>query len=56
MRQIKIENIPEELKQRPQGVAWRGARTSYRADSTDPATWCDFNEAVDRYRSEQVAR
>ena len=68
MKQMNIQNIPHELKRRPQWVLWRyetrdgkptkvpyNARTGYRADSTDPATWCSFDEAGDRCRSEQVA-
>jgi putative DNA primase/helicase len=54
---IRTENIPEELKARPQWVVWRAvgdkpnkipysARTGRRASSTDLMTWSTFEEAV----------
>jgi hypothetical protein len=56
---IAIENIPAELRARPQWVAWRWEETKdgkstkvpYRADgsarasSTDPSTWTSFEDA-----------
>jgi len=61
-----IENIPEELKARPQWLCWRleerdskmtkvpyVAGTARRASSTDLMTWRTFSEAVSAYeRSE----
>jgi hypothetical protein len=55
-----IENIPLELRQLPQWVCWRyetsvsgrptkvpyNPRTMQRADSTDSATWVDFQTAA----------
>ena len=53
---VKAESIPEELKVRPQWVAWRAvgdkpdkvpysARTGRKASSTDLLTWSSFEEA-----------
>ncbi len=48
-------NLPEELKKRPQWVAWRysgrkkepiNPRTGRNASATDPKTWASFDEAV----------
>jgi primase-polymerase (primpol)-like protein len=55
---IRTENIPEELKARPQWVVWRAvgdkpnkipysARTGRRASSTDLMTWSTFEEAAE---------
>jgi putative DNA primase/helicase len=53
-----IENIPEELKQRPQWVLWRYeerdekltkipySTAGWWASSTDPTTWSTFGEAL----------
>ena len=60
VKNIHIENIPEELQQLQQWVMWRfeekGGRgkptkvpyfsVSQRASSTDPKTWLKFHEAV----------
>ena len=54
---IRAENIPEELKARPQWVVWKAvgekpdkvpysARTGRRASSTDLLTWATFEEAL----------
>lgn len=56
---LPVENIPQELRERPQWVAWRyvtrngkqtkipvDARAGNEASSTDPATWCSFEEAM----------
>jgi putative DNA primase/helicase len=53
------ENIPEELKERPQWVCWRYEErdgkttkvpytpfTAFRASSTDPKTWTPFEGAL----------
>jgi hypothetical protein len=60
-----FENIPEELKERPQWVIWRyewkadkekwdkppcNARTGYHTDVTNPANWATYDEAVAAYR------
>jgi putative DNA primase/helicase len=61
-----LENIPEELTERPQWVCWRYEErdekrmkvpytpgTLRRASSTDPMTWRTFDEAASAYeRSE----
>jgi putative DNA primase/helicase len=57
------ENVPEELKQRPQWVCWRyeerddkltkvpyTPRTLRRASSTDPTTWSSFEETAKAYQ------
>jgi primase-polymerase (primpol)-like protein len=62
----KTENIPEELKVRPQWVVWQavgekpdkvpyGARTGRKASSTDLMTWSSFEEAVEAYEHGQYA-
>ncbi len=56
------ENIPEELKSLKQWVIWRGVRrkdrmtkvpysvaTGGKASSTDPDTWCPFEDALACY-------
>lgn len=60
------ESIPEELLSRRQWVVWRyeqnrnrkkptkvpyNALTGKGADTTDPSTWCSFEEALDAYRN-----
>jgi putative DNA primase/helicase len=57
---VKVENIPEELKARPQWVVWKAigqkpdkvpysARTGRKASSTDLLTWSTFEEALETY-------
>ena len=57
---VKVENIPEELKVRPQWVVWKAvgqkpdkvpysARTGRKASSTDLMTWSTFPEALEAY-------
>jgi putative DNA primase/helicase len=59
---VKTENIPEELKRRPQWVVWRAvgnkpdkvpcsARDGLKASSTDLLTWSTFEEAHDALRA-----
>lgn len=63
---ISEENIPAELKSRPQLVAWLygkrrengtwekvpiNPRTFERADATEPATWGTFEQALTAARS-----
>ena len=63
---LRAENIPRELKARPQWVAWRAvgdkpdkipysARTSRRASSTNLLTWSTFQEALEAYESGEYA-
>ena len=53
---VELENIPRELKARPQWVVWKAvgdkpekvpysARTGRKASSTDLLTWSSFEEA-----------
>jgi len=47
---VQLENIPDELKARPQWVTHKkkipfNPRTGKAADTTDPATWGTFDEA-----------
>lgn len=55
---VRTENIPEELKARPQWVVWQAvgekpdkvpysARTGRKASSTDLLTWSTFEEALE---------
>jgi putative DNA primase/helicase len=55
---VKAENIPEQLKARPQWVVWKAvgdkpdkvpysARTGRRASSTDLLTWSTFQDALE---------
>lgn len=51
--QVRVENIPAELKQMPNWVCWQGEakiprnpHTGNNAKSNDPATWGTFEEAV----------
>lgn len=58
---VLADNIPEELRALRQWVCWRyesrGGKwtkvpysiTDTRADTTAPATWCDFDEAHARW-------
>jgi putative DNA primase/helicase len=57
---VRTENIPEELKVRPQWVVWHAvgqkpdkvphaARTGRRASSTNLMTWTTFEEASEAY-------
>jgi putative DNA primase/helicase len=60
-----IENIPEQLTERPQWVCWRVVErpdskatkvpytpgTERRASSTDLMTWCTFEEALAAYEA-----
>lgn len=59
MSGIAVENIPLELRQHAQWVCWRYedhggkptkvpycVRTGSKASSTNPETWCTFDEAV----------
>lgn len=59
MPSFNVDNIPDELKCRPQWVCWslverngkttkvpRRAGTGGNAKSTDPDTWCEFETAV----------
>jgi len=59
---LRTENIPEELKARPQWVVWHAvgekpdkvpysAKTGRKASSTDLLTWSTFEEAVATYES-----
>jgi putative DNA primase/helicase len=59
---LRAENIPRELKARPQWVAWRAvgdkpdkvpysAKTGRRASSTDLLTWGTFEEALVAYEN-----
>ncbi len=61
---VLVENIPEELRVRPQWVVWKAvgekpdkvpysARTGRKASSTDLMTWSTFEEAVEAYECGQ---
>ena len=63
---VRAENIPEELKARPQWVVWRAvgdkpdkvpysARSDRRASSTDLLTWGRFEEALGVYENGEYA-
>jgi hypothetical protein len=63
---VKVENIPEELRVRPQWVVWKAvgdkpdkvpysARTGHRASSTDLLTWGTFEEALEAYENGEYA-
>jgi putative DNA primase/helicase len=63
---VKAENIPEQLKARPQWVVWKAvgdkpdkvpysARTDRRASSTDLLTWSTFEEALGAYQKDEYA-
>lgn len=57
---VRVENVPQELKARPQWVVWKAvgekpdkvpysARDSPKASSTDLMTWSTFEEALGAY-------
>ena len=57
---LRTENIPRELKTRPQWVVWQAvgekpdkipysAKTGRKASSTDLMTWSTFPEALEAY-------
>jgi putative DNA primase/helicase len=63
---LKVENIPEELKARPQWVVWKAvgeapakvpysAKDGLKASSTDLTTWSTFEEALEAYESGEYA-
>jgi putative DNA primase/helicase len=63
---IRTENIPEELKVRPQWLVWHAegekpdkvpysAKTGYKASSTDLLTWSTFEEALEAYENGRYA-
>jgi putative DNA primase/helicase len=63
---VKVENIPEELKERPQWLVWKAvgekpdkvpysAKTGRKASSTDLMTWSTFEEAVEAYEDGEYA-
>ena len=63
---LRAENIPQELKARPQWVVWKAvgdkpdkvpysARSGRRASSTDLLTWSTFQEALDAYENSEYA-
>jgi putative DNA primase/helicase len=63
---IRTENIPQELKARPQWVVWKAVgakpdkvpyspRTGRRASSTDILTWSTFQEALEAYENGDYA-
>jgi putative DNA primase/helicase len=66
MLPVKVENIPEELKARPQWVVWKAvgekpdkvpfcARTGRKASSTDLMSWSTFEEALEAYEDGEYA-
>jgi putative DNA primase/helicase len=63
---VLVENIPDELKERPQWVMWKvvgekpdkvpySARTKRKASSTDLMTWSTFEEAFEAYEAGEYA-
>jgi putative DNA primase/helicase len=63
---VRAENIPEQLKTRPQWVVWKAvggkpdkvpysARTGRKASSTDLLTWGTFEEALQAYENREYA-
>jgi putative DNA primase/helicase len=63
---VRTENIPRELKVRPQWVVWKAvgekpdkvpysARTGRKASSTDLMTWSTFLEALEAYEHSECA-
>jgi len=62
MLPVLVENIPDELKARPQWVMWKAvgekpekvpysAQTKRKASSTDLLTWSTFEEVLDAYEA-----
>ncbi len=53
MPSIDLNNIPEELRELDQWVAWKtlkyplNALTGKHASTSDPSTWCSFKEACE---------
>jgi putative DNA primase/helicase len=63
---VQVENIPEDLKERPQWVLWQAVgekpdkvpysvRTGRKASSTDLMSWSTFEEAVEPYEDGEYA-
>jgi putative DNA primase/helicase len=63
---VKADNIPEELKLRPQWVVWQAVgekpdkvpyspKTGRKASSTDLLTWGTFEEALAAYENGEYA-
>jgi putative DNA primase/helicase len=63
---VKGDNIPEELKLRPQWVVWQAVgekpdkvpyspKTGRKASSTDLLTWGTFEEALEAYENGEYA-
>jgi putative DNA primase/helicase len=63
---VRAENIPDELRARPQWVVWKAvgekpdkipfsARTGRKASSTNLMTWSTFGEALEAYESGEYA-
>src|SRR5918998_2554274 len=63
---VRTDNIPRELKVRPQWVVWKAvgekpdkvpysARTGRKASSTDLMTWSTFPEALEAYEHGEYA-
>jgi putative DNA primase/helicase len=63
---LRAENIPRELKARPQWVVWKdvgdkpdkvphSARTGCKASSTDLLTWSTFEVALEAYENGDYA-
>jgi putative DNA primase/helicase len=61
---VKVENIPKELKARPQWVVWKAvgekpdkipysARDGLKASTTDLMTWSSFEEAHEAARTDE---
>ncbi len=66
MLPVKPENIPEELKVRPQWVVWKAegekpdkvpysAKIGCKASSTDLLTWSTFEEVLEAYEKDSYA-
>ncbi len=63
---VLVENVPEELKVRPQWVVWKAvgekpdkvpysAKTGCKASSTDLMTWSTFEEVLEAYEKDSYA-
>jgi putative DNA primase/helicase len=63
---ILVENIPQELKVRPQWIVWKAvgekpdkvpysAKTGYKVSSTDLMSWSGFGEALAVYEKNSYA-